>query len=64
MIFNLNAKVTISVYTTVEANSLEEAIALAEQRVIEQAQWGDEEQQNICWVSDEYDGEVYNIDES
>lgn len=60
--FNLTATVTISIYTKVEANTLKEAIKIAEERNIEQADWfGDIEKH--AWVSDEFDGEPQNIRE-
>lgn len=61
--FNLSAEVTISLYTQVEANSLEEAIEIAEGRSIEAGRWKDETQRKEVWVSDEYDGEAQNIHE-
>jgi len=62
--FNLTAKVTISISTTVEAKTLEEAIEIAEQRHIEHHNWRDEDQEKEAWVSSEYDGEPYNIEEA
>ena len=59
-IFNLTAEVTISVYTKVEANTLEEAIKIAENRSIERSDFRDDNAYD-SWVSDEYDGEVMNI---
>lgn len=61
--FNLVAEVTISVMTIVEAETLEEAIEVAEQRSIEAAQWHSGNQKKEVWVSDEYDGEPQNIHE-
>lgn len=63
-VFNLTAKVTISLHTEVEAETLEEAIKIAEDRHIEKYQYGDEDQSKECWVSSEYDGEPYEIEES
>lgn len=61
--FNLSAKVTISIYTEVEAETLEEAIKIAEEREIEKYEWGDEDQVLRCWINDEYDGEPFEITE-
>ena len=61
--FNLSGKVTISVYTTVKANSLEEAIEIAKERDIERHNWGDEEAFQENWINEEYDGEVFEIEE-
>ena len=62
MEFTLTAKVTISVYTKVEAETLEQAIELSKELDIQEADYnGDNEKSS--WVSDEYDGEVYDIEE-
>jgi LPS O-antigen subunit length determinant protein (WzzB/FepE family) len=60
--FKLTAKVTISVYTKVKADSIEEAIKIAEEREIEESDYQGQKQHE-CWVSDEYDGIVTNIEE-
>ena len=62
MEYNLSGKVTISVSTRVEANSLDEAIEIAEGREIESYQWGQEELDKIVWISSEFDGEVFDIE--
>ncbi len=62
--FNLSGVVTISIYTEVEANSLEEAIQIAEGRSIEAYRFGDKEQASEVWVSEEFDGMACNIRES
>ena len=62
--FNLSGVVTVSVYTTVKAKSLEEAIEIAESRSIEKYNWGSKSQSKEVWVNDEYDGEVLDIKES
>lgn len=54
--FGLEAKVTISIYTTVEADTLEEAIQLAEDREIENYSFHERGQSDRCWVSDDFDG--------
>ena len=59
----LNALVTISIYTEVEANSLEEAIEIAEQREIEACNndiFSDNQIKRV-WVADDYDGSPFNI---
>jgi hypothetical protein len=61
--FNLYATVTISLYTQVEAETLEEAIEKSEQRSIEKSAWGDKEQKKEVWVAGEYDGEPTDINE-
>jgi len=61
--FNLSGKVTISVYTTVIANSLEEAIEIARERDVEKYHWGDMEAFKENWINEEYDGEVFDIEE-
>lgn len=55
-------EVTVSCYTKVEANSLEEALEIAEERAdnIDKAQWKDR-RENEMWLSDGYDGTVQNI---
>jgi hypothetical protein len=60
--FNLSGMVTVSVYTTVKANSLEEAVKIAKERDIERHNWGDKEQSLDAWVNEGYDGEVFNIE--
>ncbi len=59
--YKLNGNVTISIYTTVEANSLKEAIEVAEDRNIEVYEWGLKYQRNEAWVAEEYDGTPKNI---
>ena len=61
--FNLSATVTISLTTTVEAETLAEAIKIAQDRSIESAEWRSDEQQKEVWVSGEYDGSPENIKE-
>ena len=61
--FKLNASVTISIYTEIEAETLEEAIEKSYERSIEAYQWGDSEQSKEVWISDEYDGEPQGIRE-
>jgi hypothetical protein len=60
--FNLNATVTISIYTCVEAETPEQAIEIAKGRSIERSSnWDVAEQAKECWISDEFDGEPENI---
>jgi hypothetical protein len=63
MIFSLGCEVTVSAYTTVEADSLEEALKLAEDRevVIGGICSGTDEREQ--WVIDEADGSPLNIAE-
>jgi len=60
--YNLSAIITVSVYTVVEANSLEEALKIAEGRDIERGEWNNKNQKNVVWVNDELDGEVEDIE--
>lgn len=62
--FKLNGYVKVSVYTEVEADTLEDAINIAESREIERYRLGDKSQVKDAWVNDEYDGEVTEITES
>jgi len=62
--FKLEATVTISIYTEVEANNLEDAIEIARERDIEKSHWGDKDQSKYAWVNDEYDGEPQDIKET
>lgn len=59
--FNLSGCITVSVYTEVEAETLEEAIEIAMTRDVVAYHWGDKTQALEYWVNDEYDGEVQNI---
>ena len=55
--FQLTGTITVSVYTNVEAESLNEAIRIAEDRTeVEALKWGDADQSNQVWVNEEYDG--------
>ena len=51
--FNLNAKITISVYTKVNANSLKEAIEIAKTRDVEKYNWSDNNACNENWINEE-----------
>ena len=62
--FNLTAQVTISISTTVEAETLEGAIEISKGREIQKANnWNTEEQAEEVWISDDFDGEPQNIHE-
>ena len=61
--FKLTGMVTISVYTEVEADALEEAIKIAQERSIEKYAWSDKKQLESVWVNDDYDGEVFSIEQ-
>ena len=63
--FRLSANITISVYTTVFAETLEEAIQIAEEERAPMSivsNGGDSEETN--WMCDELDGDAYNIVQS
>jgi len=62
--YQLSGAVTISIFTEVEANSLEEAIQIAENREIEAYRFGDKEQASEAWVSEDFDGMPDKIRES
>lgn len=63
MKYNLTAYLTISVTTIVEADSLEKAKEIANQRTdILNGQFEDPEPEEH-WVAHEYDGTPYNIRE-
>ena len=61
--FLISAKVTISVYTKVEAKTLEEAIEIANDRTPMSiiSNGGDNEHEN--WMVDEIDGTPYELHE-
>ncbi len=61
--FTLEGQVTISVYTIVEAETLDEAIQIASERSIESSDWGNPSQDKEYWVSAEYDGDVFEIND-
>jgi hypothetical protein len=58
-IYNLNAMITVSTYTEVEANSAEEAIEIAQNRYCEFSGSGYEASE--CWIIDDVDGVPINI---
>lgn len=61
--FKLSGVVTISISTVVEAETIEEAIEIAESRDIQAAEWSPEDQMNHVWISSEYDGVASKITE-
>ena len=63
-IFNLSATVAISIFTEVTADSLEEAISIAQDRDIESTEYGNKNQCEYVWVSEEFDGSITDIHES
>ena len=62
--FELSAFVTISIYTEVRAETLEEAIKISQDREIEKSLWGQDEMKKEYWLADDYDGSPENIHES
>jgi hypothetical protein len=58
--FSLSAKVTISVYTEVEAETPEDAVNIANKREVEDSEFRGENK-NIAWISDEFDGVPFDI---
>jgi hypothetical protein len=64
MQFNLSAEITVSAYTAIEADSLEEAIALAESRSVVLGGVGSGADGRREWVIDDADGMPVNIGES
>ena len=59
--FKLEAFVTISLYTEVEAETLEEAIEIAEERDLMTIVDNGHDDETIAWMADELDGTVKNI---
>lgn len=62
--YNLTAKITITTFTTVRAESLEEAIKIAEERddkMFISSNNGDSPKD--CWMIEELDGTPYEIQE-
>jgi hypothetical protein len=62
--FRLTASVTISVYTEVEAETLDEAIKLADQRSLMDVVKSGGNSEKYTWMCDELDGTPYDIHES
>lgn len=61
--YGLVAHVTVSAFTTVEADSLEEAIAIAEQRDVRMGGINSGADENESWIVEEIDGEADKIEE-
>lgn len=61
--FRLQGKVTINVFTEIEADTLEEAKNIAADYSVIQSEWGQEHLITENWISGEYDGEVFDIEE-
>lgn len=59
--FNLTANVTISMYTTVEAETLEQAIEIAKERDLMSIAHDGYDKQEETWMADEIDGQPENI---
>jgi hypothetical protein len=59
--FKLIADITVSVYTNVEAETLDEAIELANDRYSMQVLHDESNDPNEEWILDEIDGEVFNV---
>lgn len=62
--FALTAEITISLYTEVEAETLEEAIEIAEERDLMAIVGTGGETKLDTWMTDELDGEPKNITEA
>ena len=63
--FELTAKITITTYTTVEAETLQEAISIAEERTdMMSIVTNNGDYPEVCWVVDELDGTPYEIKEN
>ena len=62
MLFKLSGIVSISIYTEVEAETLEEALIIVKNREIEKSDYRPEHQVKRVWVVDDYDGEPTNIE--
>lgn len=61
--FNLTATVTISVYTEVEAETLEEAIKIADERHLMSIVPNGGDTASDTWMADELDGMPVDIHE-
>jgi len=61
--YNLEGQICGTVTTTVYANSLEEAIEIANKRDVEQTNYADEHQDKVVWVLDVNVTEVLDIEE-
>lgn len=61
--YNLEGQICGVVTTTVYANSLEEAIEIANKRDVEQTNYADENQDKVVWVLDVNVTNVLDIEE-
>ena len=61
MLFNLVSKVTVSAYTEVDAETLDEAIKIATQRQAAIGGVGTGTLPDETWIVDDIDGEPYDI---
>ena len=61
--FKLTALVTVSVYTTVEANSIEEAKEIAQDRGFMSISSNGGDTENDSWICEELDGFPNDINE-
>jgi glycerol-3-phosphate O-acyltransferase len=59
--FKLTASVTVSAYTTVEADTLEDAIAVAAERHVVIGGINSGESYDESWIIEDADGEAENI---
>lgn len=61
--FKFAGKVTISVYTTVEAETLEDALEIANEKALMDITHTGGATEETEWMADELDGEVFDIHE-
>ena len=64
MEYNLEAIVKVSIYTTVEAETLEEAIQIAHNKEMMSVASNNGDTSDYCWMLDEIDGQPQSIHES
>lgn len=62
-IFKLSCHVTVSAFTEVESNSLEEAIAESADRIVQQHFNGSGNSPDEVWCVDDIDGSPQNVHE-
>lgn len=60
-IFKLSATVTVSAYTTIEADTQEEALKIAEDREVVIGGYGTGMSEDENWIIDDADGMAENI---
>ena len=61
--FKLTAKITISVYTDIEAETIEEAIRISNEKELMSIVNNGFDTPENAWMADELDGSPYNIRE-